>query len=111
MRARTVARISALLVVAVPAPAVGGAAGEPTVDDAVRIARSHHPAVEAQRAAVDGARARVLQAQSGFLPFLTGSLAYEPQTANLIQPPALRQATNRGVDTLVDPTGRPIRVL
>jgi outer membrane protein len=81
-----------------------------TVEDAVRLARRRHPSVEAQRAAIAGARARVLQAQAAFLPFFTASLAYEPQTANLVQPPALRQTTNRGVDTIIDPTGRPIRV-
>jgi outer membrane protein len=59
-----------------------------TLEDAVRLAREHHPAILAQKAQLAAAEARQGQARGAFLPALTGSFAYAPQTANAILPPS-----------------------
>src|SRR5215471_8080907 len=63
-----------------------------TVDDAIRIARGHHPSIEAQRGQADAADGRRDQALARLLPYLTGNLAYQPTTANLALPPAQARA-------------------
>jgi outer membrane protein TolC len=109
---RAAAQAAAAVVLALAALMVGAARAETalTVEDAVRIARSRHPSVEVQRAAVGAAQARVQQAAAGFLPFLIGSLIYTPQSANLVETPPLRHLSVRGVQTLNDPLGRPVSV-
>jgi outer membrane protein len=57
------------------------------VEGAVRLALKNHPTLAAQRAQVDAVNARRRQALAGFLPSLTGSLAYQPQTANFVLTP------------------------
>jgi outer membrane protein len=78
-----------------------------TLADAIRIARSHHPTVEAQRGQALAARGRREQALAALLPFLTGSFGYQPQTANLIPTPALQRDlfTSTGTDNVVDTSG------
>jgi outer membrane protein len=67
-----------------------------TVDDAVRIARANHPSVAAARAGVEAAGARHQQAWAPFLPLVTGSLAWQPQTANFAASPAFSRALAGG---------------
>jgi outer membrane protein len=66
-----------------------------TVEDAVRIARANHPVVAANRAQVDAAGARLHEARSGFVPGLTGSVTYNPQTANFAPTPGFIRALAR----------------
>jgi outer membrane protein len=107
MRARVLAAALALA-----AAAAGGAraAGDLTVDEAVRIARTRHPNVEAQQALVLSAHARVKQAVAGFLPFLLGSVAYNPQSANAALTPPIARANLRGIETVTDAAGRQVPV-
>jgi outer membrane protein len=82
-----------------------------TLEDAVRTARSRHPAVTQERAALEAARARLEQARSAFLPALTGGLAYVPQTANFVAAPAFQRAITRQSGTAsVDVNGAPVDV-
>jgi outer membrane protein len=85
-----------------------------TLAAAIRLARANHPTVQAQRGQYDVARARITQAWSGFMPGLTGSFGYVPQTANFAATPGLRRALSRpattGVDTVVDTAGNTITV-
>ncbi len=83
-----------------------------TVDDAIRIARSHHPSIEAQRGQASAADGRREQALAGLLPFVTGSLAFQPTTANLAATPAQVRALIgvAGSDTVIDAAGRPVSV-
>jgi outer membrane protein len=75
-----------------------------TLEDAIQIARSHHPAVMQQRAQLELLRARSEQARSAFLPALTGSFAYQPQTANFAPTPGFIRSFQHqnGVETLAD---------
>jgi len=59
-----------------------------TLDDALARARRNHPNLEATRAQLEAARARLGQARAGFIPSLTGSFAYAPQTANFVLTPS-----------------------
>ena len=83
-----------------------------TVADAVRIARSHHPTVQAQRALLDVAGARATEAVAGFLPGLTGSASYLPQTANFVVSPGFRRvlSSNTGLDPVIDAAGNRVSV-
>lgn len=80
-----------------------------TLDEAVAIARANHPHARAQRAQLEIVRARFEQARSGFLPGLTGSFAYNPQTANFNATPGFRRFTARptqnGIDQVLDVSG------
>src|SRR5262245_16463036 len=67
-----------------------------TVDDAVRIARANHPSVAVARAGAEVAGARHQQSWAPFLPGLTGSLAWQPQTANFAASPAFTRALSGG---------------
>jgi outer membrane protein len=62
-----------------------------SLDEAVRIARTSHPKVDAARAQLEAARAVLSQATAGFLPGVTGEIAYQPQTANSLPPPGLKR--------------------
>jgi outer membrane protein len=87
---------------------VGHASAAPlTLADAVRLARSRHPTVEAQRGQVIVAHGRSQQALAGLLPFFTGGFAYQPQTANLVATPPLAHdlLSATGSDTVVDRSG------
>jgi outer membrane protein len=95
--------IAALLAVAAAARADQAL----TLDRAIEMARNRSPVVEAQRAQVVIAQGRVQQAAAGFLPFVTGGFAYQPQTANFAPTPA---NSNRGVATVVDTNGQPAMV-
>jgi len=83
-----------------------------TIDDAIRIERTHHPSVEAQRGQADAADGRREQAMAHLLPYLNGSLAFQPTTANLAATPAQVRAllANSGSDTVVDAAGMPVAV-
>jgi outer membrane protein len=78
------------------------------------MARAHHPSVQGQRAQLDLARARSTQAVSGFVPGLTGSFVYAPQTANFAATPGFKRVLARpatsGLDTVVDTAGNTIMV-
>jgi outer membrane protein TolC len=83
-----------------------------SLKEAIRIARSHQPAVEAQRGQATAAHGRKEQALARLLPFAQGNVAYEPTTPNLvITPPQARtvffQANN---GTVVDASGATIGV-
>jgi len=106
-----VAPLAFTLALALAAAPPARAARDLRVEDAVRMARSRNPAVEAQRATAAAASARIAQAAAGFLPFLTGSFAFEPQSANLVLTPTLRQVTSRGNDTVIDTSGQPVAVV
>jgi outer membrane protein len=94
--------------------AAGPARADPdlTVEDALRIARSHHPSLEAQRGQADAADGRRDQALAHLLPYLTGNLAFQPTTANLAATPAQVRALIgvAGSDTVLDATGNPVSV-
>jgi outer membrane protein len=77
--------------------------------DAVRLARLHHPTVEAQRGQLLATRGRGEQAWAPLLPYLTGGIAYQPQTPNLPNTPALQREllTSNGTDTVIDTAGTP----
>src|SRR5437763_6351834 len=63
-----------------------------TVDDAVRIARQNHPTVGANRAQVEAQHARLHEARSGITPGVSGSITYNPQTANFAPTPGFVRA-------------------
>lgn len=67
-----------------------------TLDAAIRIARTHHPTIEATRAQLEAARARLAQARAQFLPGLTGYFSYQPQTANIALTPAFKRVLVAG---------------
>jgi multidrug efflux system outer membrane protein len=83
-----------------------------SLDDAVQLARDRHPTVEAQRGQIVAADGRRQQALAGLLPFLTGSVAYQPTTPNLVATPALARQllSSAGSDTVVDTMGMPVVV-
>lgn len=78
-----------------------------TLSDAVKLARAHHPTVEAQRGQVIAAHGRSEQALARLLPSLTGSFGYLPQTANLVATPQLTREliTASGQDHVIDTRG------
>jgi outer membrane protein TolC len=83
-----------------------------TLGEALRIARAHQPAIEAQRAQVDAAFGRRQQALAALLPFVTGSFAYAPTTPNLVLTPGLARQflTTSGHVTVLDTSGAPVDV-
>jgi len=83
-----------------------------TIDDAIRIARSHHPTIEAQRGQAEAADGRRDQAMARLLPFLTGNLAYQPTTANFAVTPAQARVLFgvAGSTTVLDTSGMPVAV-
>jgi outer membrane protein TolC len=83
-----------------------------TLEDAIRIARSHHPTVQAQRGQVMATRARKEQALAALLPFVTGTFGYEPQTPNLPITPAISRelVSNSGNVPVFDTSGMPVVV-
>jgi outer membrane protein TolC len=95
--------------------AIAGSAGaEPTLtlEDAVRMARAHHPDVDSQRAQAVAAGGRRQQALARLLPFLNGGVAYQPTTPNLVATPAQTRAllSSTGSDTVVDSAGMPTTI-
>ncbi len=78
-----------------------------TLDDAVRMARAHHPTVDAQRGQVVVAHGRREQALARLLPSLQGSFGYVPQTSNLVATPQLTREliTATGQDHVIDTGG------
>jgi len=78
-----------------------------TLEQAVELARRQHPTVDAQRAQAAAAQARTEQSVSGLFPSLTGSLAYQPQTANYAPAPPVARTIARGDVTVVDTRGQP----
>jgi outer membrane protein len=85
-----------------------------TFADAIALAKRNHPTVQNQRAQVDIARARANQAMSGFLPNLTGSFQYVPQTANFALTPGFKRilaaGSQSGLDSVVDKAGNTVNV-
>jgi outer membrane protein TolC len=69
-----------------------------TVDDAVRIALGNQPLMAAAGAQLDGAAARTRQAWALFFPYVQGSFAYNPQTANFAATPAFARVLAGGGD-------------
>jgi outer membrane protein TolC len=83
-----------------------------TLAEAVTRARARHPLVEAQRAQADAARARTEQASASFLPALTGSFAYNPQTPNFVASPSFqRRFLGQGSDVVIDAAGDRVSVI
>src|SRR5262249_37322073 len=83
-----------------------------TLKEAIRIAQTHHPAVEEQQGQAVAAHGRSEQALSRLLPFLQANAAYQPTTPNLAITPAQArtfffQATST---TVVDTTGAVVGV-
>jgi outer membrane protein TolC len=110
--------VRAALAVAVIAAAWAPAAlaqGEPplTLKEALRLARTHHPTIEAQRGQATSAHGRQEQALSRLLPFLQASAAYQPTTPNFVVNPAQARAvlSQSGRDTVIDTAGAPVSVL
>ncbi|HWE29723.1 MAG TPA: TolC family protein [Polyangia bacterium] len=97
-------RAAALLLLLTSAPAL---AETLTLDEAVRMARAHHPTVEQQRGQVIVAGGRREQALAKLLPSLQGSFGYVPQTSNLVATPQLTREliTSTGQDHVVDAAG------
>jgi outer membrane protein len=83
-----------------------------TLDEAIRTARAHHPAVEAQRAQTIVTGGRREEALAALLPFLSGGFAYQPTTPNLVVTPSLSRGilAASGRDTVVDTAGAPVVV-
>jgi outer membrane protein len=102
----------ASLVLGVLAVAPARADPELTLDDAIRIARSHHPSIEAQRGQAEAADGRRDQALARLLPFLTGNLAFQPTTANFAVTPAQARTLIgvAGSDIVIDAAGMPVPV-
>ncbi len=86
-----------------------------SLDEAVRIARTTHPNVDAARAQLEIARAIWSQATAGFLPGLTAAIAYQPQSSNSAPPPGLRSLLTHlslpGTASVADTSGEPITTL
>jgi outer membrane protein TolC len=100
------------------APASAAAAGPAppaealTLERALAIARAHHPAIEAQRGTAAAAVGRREQALAPLLPYLTGGVAYEPTTPNLVATPSLARGLlgTNGSATINDVNGVPVTV-
>ena len=90
MRPSTLAAL--VLVGLLHAPRSGASPIEPperlSVDDAVQIAIANHPTVTVNRASVAVTKARVQEAWAPWVPSLTGSFSYNPQTSNRALPPS-----------------------
>jgi outer membrane protein len=105
--------VLAWVVVAATACRVATAFAEPaptlSLDDAIRMARSHHPTIEAQRGQAEAAHGRQAQALARLLPFVQGNIAYAPTTPNLAATPAEVRTllVSSGHDTVVDTAGMP----
>jgi outer membrane protein len=83
-----------------------------TLPEAIRMARGRHPAIETQRGQALAAGGRREQALAPLLPFVSGSFAYQPQTPNLVETPALARelVLSSGRDTVIDAAGKPVVV-
>ena len=105
-------RAWALPLIGLLAGATARADPDLTVDDAIRIARGHHPSIEAQRGQADAADGRRQQALAHLLPYVTGNVAFQPTTANLAATPAQVRALlgTAGSDTVLDASGMPVSV-
>jgi outer membrane protein TolC len=103
---------AAVLVAVVGGGARARADADLTLDDAIRIARAHHPGIEGQQGQAGAAAGRREQALARLLPFVTGSLAYQPTTPNLAVTPAQARTLfiASGADTVVDTAGMPVIV-
>jgi outer membrane protein len=82
-----------LILLMVTAGSVGAAEGPPvlTLQEALARAQRQHPNIEATRALLEAARGRFETARAGFIPALTGSAAYVPQTANFVLTPSFQR--------------------
>jgi outer membrane protein TolC len=109
---RTLATLS-LLAAAWASPAAAEPGTPLTLHEAIRISRTHHPTVEAQRGQATSAHGRQEQALARLLPFLQGSVAYEPTTPNFVVNPAQARAvlSQEGRATVLDATGAPVTVV
>jgi outer membrane protein len=105
---RAVASWTSIVIVSLGALATPHAAPL-TLQDAIRLAREHHPTVEAQRGQVVAASGREQQALARLLPFIEGNFAYQPTTPNLVPTPPEARAllSSTGQDTVVDAAGTP----
>lgn len=72
-----------------------------SLDDALRMARQHHPNLQLAQAQIAVARARLEEARAGFFPGLTGSFSYQPQTANFAPTPGFLRALAHPTRTTV----------
>lgn len=94
------ALLVAVLSVALAAPRTALAEGPPpqrlTVEEAVRVALRNHPNLAAARQQLAAAHAVTNQAWSALGPGLTGSFAYQPQTANFAGTPAFNRILSAG---------------
>jgi outer membrane protein TolC len=83
-----------------------------TLKEALRIARGHHPTIEAQRGQATSAHGRQEQALARLLPFLQASAAYQPTTPNFVVNPAQSRVvlSQSGRDTVTDVAGAPVTV-
>jgi len=101
---------------AIAAARAAGAESPPpltlTLGEAIRIARARHPSVEAQRGQAMAAGGRHEQALAALLPSLNASLAFVPQTPNLVVTPALQREllSTAGRDVVIDASGAPVSV-
>lgn len=117
MKAR-LAALAALGIVAAASWARGARAQDEanvlTIENAVEMARGHHPQVAHQRAEVAQARALKEQAAAGYLPSLTGEFTFAPQTPNYSAAPGFQRVldarTAAGVDSVVDTAGNRVLV-
>ena len=93
-------------------PAVAQAETPLTLKEAIRLAQSHHPTVEAQQGQATAAHGRKEQALSRLLPFVDGSVAYQPTTPNLVVTPAESRTlfATAGHDQVVDTSGAVVDV-
>ncbi|HZS36463.1 MAG TPA: TolC family protein, partial [Polyangia bacterium] len=108
MPRRPIAAIPVAVSAALFAAVSAAAFAEPTrltLDEALRIAETHQPNLEATRAQLAAARARLTQAGAGFLPSLTASFFYQPQTANFAVTPGLKRLLAAPPTTGVFPLG------
>jgi len=63
-----------------------------SLDDALRMARQHHPNLALAQAQIAVARARLEESRAGFFPGITGTFSYQPQTANFAPTPGFLRA-------------------
>jgi outer membrane protein len=78
-----------------------------TLEDAVRVALANHPTLGVARQNEEAARARVRQAWAAFIPSLTGSFGYLPQTANFAASPQFQRLFLSGPSVAVGVTCTP----
>lgn len=112
MGARLLRRMAVMAVVLGGLGARARAETDLTVDEAIRIARTHHPSIEAQQGQAGAAVGRREQALARLLPFVTGSFSFQPTTPNLAITPAEARTlfAASGTDIVVDAGGLPVPV-